>query len=56
MLVHQGTGERTVEETLDRGWRVLAEVPESEYRRITRELISRYFSPLLEEGVKTPYY
>ncbi len=55
-LVHQGTDERTVEETLDRGWRVLSEIPASEYRRITRELISRYFSQLLEEGVKTPYY
>ncbi len=38
-LIHQGRAERSVEETLDLGWRVLGEIPESEYRRIRREHI-----------------
>ncbi len=55
-LIHQGEEERTIEETLDIGWKVLSVIPPSEYRRINRDLISRYFSELMKEGVKTPYY
>jgi V/A-type H+-transporting ATPase subunit B len=55
-LIHQGMEERTLEQTLDLGWRVLSIIPQSEYRRINKELISRYFSEIMEGGVKTPYY
>jgi V/A-type H+-transporting ATPase subunit B len=55
-LVHQGKSERSIEETLDLGWRVLSVIPQSEYRRINKELISRYFSEIMEGGVRTPYY
>jgi len=41
-LIHQGVEERTIEETLDTGWRVLGGIPEVEYRRIRKELIERY--------------
>jgi V/A-type H+-transporting ATPase subunit B len=54
-LIHQSQ-ERSIEETLDLGWRVLSAIPPSEYRRINKDLISRYFSEYLPEGVKTPYY
>jgi V/A-type H+-transporting ATPase subunit B len=55
-LIGQGHTERSIEETLDLGWRILSIIPASEYRRITKELVSRYYSELLEDGVKTPYY
>jgi V/A-type H+/Na+-transporting ATPase subunit B len=55
-LVNQGRSERTIEETLDLGWRALSAIPSSEFRRINKELISRYFSELMKEGVKTPYF
>jgi V/A-type H+-transporting ATPase subunit B len=55
-LIHQGREERSIEETLDIGWKTLSVIPPSEYRRINKELISRYFTELLEGGVKTPYY
>ncbi len=55
-LIHQGPEERTIEETLDLGWRTLSVVPPSEYRRINKELVTRYFTELMGEGVKTPYY
>ena len=41
-LIDQGGEERTIEETLDAGWRVLGGIPKSEYRRIRGELIERY--------------
>jgi V/A-type H+-transporting ATPase subunit B len=41
-LINQGGEERTIEETLDTGWRVLSGIPKSEYRRIKGELIERY--------------
>jgi V/A-type H+-transporting ATPase subunit B len=55
-LIHQGQEERTIEETLDLGWRTLSVVPPSEYRRINKELVTRYFTELMGDGVKTPYY
>ncbi len=55
-LIHQGPEERTIQETLDLGWRTLSVVPPSEYRRINKELVTRYFTELMGEGVKTPYY
>ena len=58
-LVHQGTPgseDRSIEETLDLGWQVLSAIPASEYRRINKDLVTRYFSQVMEGGVKTPYY
>ncbi len=55
-LINQGMNNRSIEETLNIGWRVLSVIPESEYRRINKELVSRYFTELMEGGVKTPFY
>jgi V/A-type H+-transporting ATPase subunit B len=55
-IVHQGSEDRPIEETLDIGWKTLSVIPESELRRINKDLISRYFSELMEDGVKTPFY
>jgi len=41
-LIHQGGTERSVEETLDLGWKILGGIPESELRRIRREFIEKY--------------
>ena len=46
---------REVEETLDIGWRLLGSIPVAELRRINKELISRYFSEIMEDGVQTPF-
>ncbi|MFH1716623.1 MAG: V-type ATP synthase subunit B [Planctomycetota bacterium] len=55
-MIHQADQERSIEETLDIGWKILGIIPRSELRRINKELISRYFSELMEDGVKTPFY
>ena len=55
-IIHQADGERSVQETLDIGWQVLSVIPKSELRRVNKELISRYFCELMEDGVKTPFY
>jgi V/A-type H+-transporting ATPase subunit B len=41
-LVHQGDQERSIEETLDLGWKILGNIPSTEYRRIRKELIGKY--------------
>jgi V/A-type H+-transporting ATPase subunit B len=41
-LIHQGGAERTMEETLDLGWKILAGIPPAELRRIRREFIEKY--------------
>ena len=55
-LIHQGQSGRSIEETLDRGWQTLSAIPESEYRRINKDLVNRYFSHIMEDGVPSPYY
>ncbi len=55
-IIGQGTSDRTIEATLDAGWKSLSVIPKSELRRINKDLISRYFSEIMEEGVTTPYY
>ena len=55
-MIHQADQERSITETLDIGWKILGIIPKSELRRINKELISRYFSEYMEDGVKTPFY
>jgi V/A-type H+-transporting ATPase subunit B len=55
-MIHQGWTGRSVEETLNLGWKVLSSIPPSEYRRINKKLINRYFNEIMEGGVKSPYY
>jgi len=55
-IINQGGQDRGVQDTLDIGWRALSVIPQSELRRVNKELISRYFSELMEDGVKTPFY
>ena len=43
-FVTQGqTEERTVEETLDRGWEVLGRLPAEELHRVTEEELETYY-------------
>lgn len=55
-MIHQADQDRSITETLDIGWQLLSIIPKSELRRVNKELISRYFSELMEDGVKTPFY
>ena len=55
-LIHQGKTDRTINEVLDIGWRMLGVIPKTELRRVNKELISRYFCELMEDGIKTPFY
>jgi V/A-type H+-transporting ATPase subunit B len=42
--------DRSIEQTLDIGWRVLAMLPKDELYRVTREEIRRYCPPRMEES------
>ena len=55
-LIGQGPKPRDIEETLNFGWELLKIFPKEELNRINKDLISRYFSEIMEDGVKTPFY
>ncbi|MFA6505940.1 MAG: V-type ATP synthase subunit B [Treponemataceae bacterium] len=54
-LLNQGYTERSIEETLDEGWRLLGLIPKSELRRLNKDLVTRYYTVFMEDGVKSPY-
>ncbi|MCH5160266.1 MAG: V-type ATP synthase subunit B, partial [Clostridiales bacterium] len=39
------TSNRTIEETLDLGWELLGILPRSELKRISEEMLDRYYKP-----------
>jgi len=55
-LIGQGTAPRTIEETLNFGWELLTVFPKEELSRLNKDLISRYFSEIMEDGITTPFY
>lgn len=54
-LLNQGDAERSITETLDEGWRLLGLIPASELRRLNKDLVTRYYTVYMEDGVKSPY-
>jgi len=55
-LIGQGKKPRDIEETLDLGWELLRIFPKEELKRINKDLISRYFTEIMEDGTTTPFY
>ncbi|HHT9126731.1 MAG TPA: V-type ATP synthase subunit B [Candidatus Brocadiia bacterium] len=55
-FIGQGFTNRTIEETLTLAWRLLSIFPESELRRINKQVITKYFSEIMQDGVHSPYY
>ncbi len=54
-IINQRDADRTIEASLQIGWKALSVIPKSELRRINKDLISRYFSDIMEDGVQTPF-
>ena len=52
-LINQGGAERSMEETLDLGWKILGGIPESELRRIRRDFIAKYGAKTAAPAVET---
>ncbi len=42
-LIHQASGHRTIEQTLEKGWTLLRMFPRAELTRIRREFLDRYY-------------
>lgn len=55
-MISQGDNDRTITETLNTGWRLLKDIPPSELKRLNKDLMSRYFSEIMENGTKSPFY
>ena len=54
-MVGQGHTRRAIGETLDLGWQLLSIIPKEELTRINKDLIDRYYSEIMENGVPSPY-
>ncbi len=55
-MINQGDADRSILETLSLGWRLLHDIPPSELKRLNKDLITRYFSEIMEEGTQTPFF
>ncbi len=55
-MINQGDTDRSILETLGLGWKLLRNIPPAELKRLNKDLITRYFSEIMEEGTKTPFY
>lgn len=55
-MINQRSDERSIIDTLSLGWQLLKNIPTSELKRVNKDLINRYFSEIMEDGVKTPFY
>jgi V/A-type H+-transporting ATPase subunit B len=54
-MVGQGHSRRSIDETLALGWQLLNILPKEELTRINKDLLDRYYSPIMEDGVPSPY-
>ena len=54
-MVGQRTERRTIDETLDLGWKLLGMLPPEELTRINKKLVDKYYSPIMEDGVESPF-
>ncbi|MBN1294061.1 MAG: V-type ATP synthase subunit B [Candidatus Latescibacteria bacterium] len=55
-LIGQGAEPRNIMATLDLGWELLKIFPKEELNRINKDLISRYFTEIMEDGIQTPFF
>lgn len=54
-MIGQGPQRRTIDETLDIGWRILATIPKEQLTRLNKDLIDRYYSEIMEDGSHAPH-
>ena len=55
IMIGQGETRRTIEETLDLGWKLLGILPKEELTRVNRDTVNAYYSPIMEDGTHSPY-
>ena len=55
-MIGQGYGSRTIEETLDLGWKLLSVIPKEELTRVSKDVVNRYYCEIMDDdGVPTPF-
>jgi len=54
-LIGQGDQARTINDSLDLGWKLLAEIPTSELTRLSQDMIAEFLNPLAADGSPSPY-
>ncbi len=54
-MLGQGFTRRSIQETFDLGWELLAMLPKEELTRINKKTLDAYYSPIMKDGVHSPY-
>ena len=54
-MLGQSFSRRTIDETLDMGWKMLGLLPREELTRINKDTIDRYYCDIMEDGTHSPY-
>ncbi|MBU0900135.1 V-type ATP synthase subunit B [bacterium] len=54
-MLSQGNVNRDIEETLNLGWELLSIFKKSELIRMNKDLLNRYLTETMEDGVKSPF-
>jgi V/A-type H+-transporting ATPase subunit B len=55
LMIGQGNTRRTIDETLELGWKLLGMLPKEELTRVTKDLIDRYYCEIMEDGTHSPF-
>ncbi|MBI5788483.1 MAG: V-type ATP synthase subunit B [Candidatus Schekmanbacteria bacterium] len=55
-MIGQGNLDRGIIETLNLGWKLLKHIPQGELKRVNKDLINRYFTEIMSDGVQTPFF
>ncbi len=54
-MICQGEERRTIDESLELGWKLLAIIPKEQLTRLNKDLINRYYCEIMEDGVASPF-
>jgi len=54
-MLGEGQARRTIEDTLELGWKLLGLLPKSELTRVNRRTIDQYYSDIMEDGTHSPF-
>lgn len=54
-MLGQGFTRRSIQDTFDLGWKLLATLPKEELTRINKKTLDSYYSPIMKDGIHSPY-
>ena len=55
-MVGQGFNRRTIDDTIELGWKLLGILPKEELTRLNKDLITQYYCEIMEDGTQSPHF